>query len=404
MSGPLSNVRVISIEQYGAGPFGTQYLVDMGAEVIKIESPEDGGDMSRTVGPYFLDGVDPSAASLFFQGLNAGKKSVCIDLSEPRGRAALKALVKSADALTCNLRGDVPAKLGLTYDALKDVNPKIVCAHLTAYGREGPRAHWPGYDYMIQAEAGYFSLTGEPDTPPARFGLSVIDFMAGQSLALAVVSGVLRARETGLGQDVDVSLYNTGLYNLNYLALWYLNMGHVHGRTKRSAHPSLAPCQLVKTADGWIYIMCNKEKFFATLCRKIGRPDLADDPRFRDFPARLENRAALSDLLDEALSAKTTQDWLSVFDGAVPAAPVQNIANALDAPFAAGRIEDAQADGVAFKRLAAPIVWSTPRPDAPAPKLGEHTRAVFAEAGFSEEAITELLSDNIAWARPPLSR
>ena len=158
---PLANVRVLAVEQYGAGPFGTQFLADQGAEVIKIENPADGGDVSRSVGPHFFEPGD----SLFFHAFNRNKLSMTLDLSDPRGRSVFQKLVLGADAVCSNLRGDVPEKLGLTYDTLGDLNPKIVCAHLSAYGRTGPRANWPGYDYLMQAEAGFLSLTGEPGDP-----------------------------------------------------------------------------------------------------------------------------------------------------------------------------------------------------------------------------------------------
>jgi crotonobetainyl-CoA:carnitine CoA-transferase CaiB-like acyl-CoA transferase len=198
---PLAAVRVVAVEQYGAGPFGTMFLADLGAEVIKIENPSDGGDISRDVGPYFFEDRD----SYFFHALNRNKKSLTLDLSKAGSKEVFHDLVRSADAVCSNLRGDVPQKLGLTYQDLNTVNAAIVCAHLSAYGREGPRADWPGYDYLMQAEAGYLSLTGEPGSPPARFGLSVVDFMTGLGLAYAILAGLTGVRSTGIGQDMDVS-------------------------------------------------------------------------------------------------------------------------------------------------------------------------------------------------------
>src|SRR5439155_2802695 len=163
----LSGLRVIAVEQYGAGPYGSMQLADLGAEVIKIENPADSGDMARRVGPFFFRDGDHSD-SQFFHSFNRNKKSVTLDLKKPQAHRVLHALAARADALFDNLRGDLPEKLGLTYAALAPANPKIVCAHLSAYGREGSRAHWPGYDYLMQAEAGYLSLTGEPDGPPSR--------------------------------------------------------------------------------------------------------------------------------------------------------------------------------------------------------------------------------------------
>ena len=197
-----------------------------------------------------------------------------------------------------------------------------------------PRASWPGYDYLMQAEAGYLSLTGEPDQPPARFGLSIVDMMAGVYAATALLGGIVAARATGVGRDVDVSLFDTALSNLNYLAAWFLNGGHAQGREPRGAHPSLTPSQLYRTADGWIFIMCNKQKFWPVLCEKLGRPEWSDDPRFASFKARLENRAELTRLLDAALSEREPRrHWLAHFAGEVPAAPVHDIAHALGSEF-----------------------------------------------------------------------
>jgi succinate--hydroxymethylglutarate CoA-transferase len=259
---PLEGLRVLSVEQYGAGPWGSQYLADIGAEVIKIENPGDGGDMSRAVGPFFLADGKGSSDSLFYQTFNRNKRSMTLNLATDDGKALFHSLVKTADAVTCNLRGDVPAKLGLTYDTLGEINPKIVCSFLTAYGRDSERAAWPGYDYLMQAETGYFSLTGEPGTPPTRFGLSIVDLMTGLAMAYATVSAVLSARATGTGRDIDVSLFDLALTNVSYPATWYLNADHVQGREPRSGHPSLVPCAQYKTKDGWIFLMCNKEKFW----------------------------------------------------------------------------------------------------------------------------------------------
>ena len=175
MSLPLEGLKVLAFEQYGAGPFGSQYLSDLGAEVIKIEPAGTDGDYLRALGPYFIDEERNSASSIFFQALNRNKKSITLNILSGEGKEILGKLVKTSDAVCNNLRGDVPEKLGITFDQLKQYNKKIVAAHCSAYGREGPRKNWPGYDYLMQAEAGYFSLTGEPDAPPARFGLSIVD-------------------------------------------------------------------------------------------------------------------------------------------------------------------------------------------------------------------------------------
>ena len=188
----------------------------MGAEVIKIEHRPSGGDMSRGVGPYFLGDHD----SHFFQSLNRNKKSLTLDLKHRSGRAVFEKLVASAHGLFGNLRGDQPEKLKLRYDDLKHLNAALVCAHLSAYGREGSRKGWPGYDFLVQAECGFLALTGEPGGPPARFGLSMVDFMTGMTTAFALMCGLHAARETGIGRDVDVSLFDVAMHQLSYPAAW----------------------------------------------------------------------------------------------------------------------------------------------------------------------------------------
>lgn len=401
----LFGLRVIAVEQYGAGPYGSMQLADLGAEIIKIENPADGGDMARRVGPYFV-APSPSNASAqtgegraeadsqFFHSFNRNKKSVTLDLKKPGARDVLHRLASRADACYDNLRGDLPEKLGLTYAALAPANPRIVCAHLSAYGRDGSRASWPGYDYLMQAETGYLSLTGEPDGPPSRMGLSIVDLMTGLFAAFALVSGVLAARETGQGRDLDVSLFDTALQNLCYLATWYLNAGHVQGREPRSAHPSIVPSQLYRTRDGFIFLMCNKEKFWPILCERIGRAEWADDPRFRRFKDRLANRDLVNSLLDEALSARTTAEWLAHFAGQVPAAPVNDLRQALDNPFVAERSRIACYGPV--RMVAGPIVDThAPPPREPAPALGADTDAVLRDCGFSAGEIAALRRDQV---------
>ena len=389
---PLNGVRVLAVEQYGAGPFGTMYLANQGAEVIKIENPRDGGDMSRAVGPYFLGPED----SEFFHSFNANKNSVTIDLQNPEGLAVFHDLVKTADAVSNNLRGDVPEKLGLDYESLKAINPKIVCAHLTAYGRTGSRRTWPGFDYLMQAEAGWFSVTGEPGTPPSRFGLSVVDMMTGLAMAFSLVSAVVAARSTGTGRDMDVSLFDLALHNTSYLSTWYLNENVVTGRLPRSAHPSLTPCQLYKTKNDWIFLMCNKEKFWPILCNELNQPNWSSDPRFKLFKNRLEHRELLQTMLDEALSEKTTEEWLAKFAGSVPASPIYGIDEAMNNPFVAERNgiqhfpNPADPEKV-FKMAAHPIRSAGDDPlNKPAPRLGADTDRILKEIGYTSNQVKEL--------------
>jgi len=223
----LQGLRILSVEQYGAGPFGTQYLAckhlqPMGGGLL-LQHLVQGRIEGHMVGPHFFGPGD----SHFYQSFSRNKKSLTLDLKHPEGQAVLHQLARDADVVFNNLRGDLPPKLGLTYEQLGRIKPALVCAHLSAYGRKGSRTNWPGYDYLMQAEAGYLSLTGEPDGPPSRAGLSIVDYMTGTTAALAMLAGVLSARKTGKGRDVDVSLYSVAMYNLAYLATWYLNKGVV---------------------------------------------------------------------------------------------------------------------------------------------------------------------------------
>tara|TARA_B110000305_G_scaffold240417_1_gene310951 strand:- start:44 stop:1234 length:1191 start_codon:yes stop_codon:yes gene_type:complete len=390
MSLPLEGVRVLAVEQYGAGPFGTMFLADQGAEIIKIENPNSGGDFARDVGPFFFTPDD----SEFFHAYNRNKKSLSLDLSQPEGMGVFHDLVKSADAVASNLRGDVPDKLGLTYEVLKEFNPKIVCAHLSAYGRTGERATWPGFDYLMQAEAGYFSLTGEPGGPPTRMGLSVVDQMTGLALAYAVLAGVTGARVTDIGRDMDVSLFDIAMSNLAYPAIWYLNEGHEQQRMERSAHPVLTPCQLYKSADGWIYLMCNKEKFWPALCVALGKDDWAKDARFLTFKERAENRALIQEMLDRELSHKTTAEWMTLFAGVVPASPLNSVSEALENPFVTenNRIQEIDLPGYgAYKTLRSPVIsGGAEAPSNPAPQLGADTNDLLSQLGYDSKKIDKL--------------
>jgi succinate---hydroxymethylglutarate CoA-transferase len=391
---PLAGVRVLAVEVYGAGPFGSAHLADLGAEVIKIEQRAAGGDVSRGVGPYFLGEGDGH----FFQSLNRNKKSLTLDLKHPRGREVFRKLVATADGLMGNLRGDQPEKLGLTYKDLAQANPKIVCAHLSAYGRDGARKSWPGYDYLMQGEAGWLYLSGEPDGPPARMGLSVVDYSTGTTCALALLAGILEARRTGRGRDLDVSLYDVAMHQLNYPAAWYLNDGLVTTRVARSAHPFIAPSQLLRTQDGWLFVMAQTQRFWELLCDQLDRADLKAQPQFRDFAARREHRDALTRILDAEFGKRTSAEWLERLRGTVPCGPVYDMAQALENPYFRERggvqVFD-HPDRPGFKLVASPFRLGEAVPARPAPKLGEHNNALLRELGFGEAEIARLKSENV---------
>jgi crotonobetainyl-CoA:carnitine CoA-transferase CaiB-like acyl-CoA transferase len=332
---PLNGVRIVSIEQFGAAPYGSMFLADLGAEVIKVENSAIGGDPARKTGPFFLGEND----SEYFQTWNSNKKSVTLDLRTDEAKAALRRLVEGADVVMNNLRGDLPAKMGLDYTTLSKVKPSIVCVHISAYGRDNERAAWPGYDYLMQAEAGLMALTGEPDAPPTRIGApSMVDHTTGLTAMVGLLAALLNARTTGQGCDVDTCLFDAALHQLGYAAIWYLNERYVPERQSRSAHFSLAPVQTLPTSDGWVFVMCLTEKFWSALLGVIGRPELAQDPRFATAKARNENREPLTAELDREFRKKPTSHWLGVLGGVLPIAPVYELNEALEAPFVTKRM------------------------------------------------------------------
>jgi len=325
---PLEGIRVLTLEHFGAGPYGSAMLAELGAEVIKVEPPGL-GEPSRGVGPFFAAPND----SLYYQTWHANKKSVLLDLKSKEGRAGFERLAKSADAVMNNLRGDQPAKLGLNYAALSRLNPKIVCLHISAYGRDNERAARPGFDYLMQAEAGIMSLTGEPAGAPARAGVAIVDYMSGATGAAGLLACLLRAQKSGIGCDVDVCLYDVALHQLGYSATWYLNEGYESARQPRGAHLSLTPTQSFPTADGWVFVAAMNEAFWQVLVQGLDRPDLAKDARFADLKARLANREALTAALDAEFRRHPTATWLEKLAAVLPIGPVYDIAQALENPF-----------------------------------------------------------------------
>jgi len=391
--GPLCGMRLIAVEQYGAAPFGSQILAALGADVIKIENPASGGDISRFIGPHRIGKAD----SEFFQSFNRNKRSLTLNLKVPSARKVLERLVSSSDGLINNLRGDQPTKLGLNYKTLSAANPAIVCAHLSAYGREGSRADRPGYDYLMQAEAGYMYLTGEPDGPPTRFGLSMIDYMTGLTMSVGLLAGILNARACGKGADIDVSLYDVALHQLTYPAMWYLNHGEITERLPRSAHPSIVPSQVFATKDGWIFIMCQLPKFWAEFASAIGRPDLVGDARFELPEARRENRLELQDEIDGALALLTTAEWMEKLNGKVPAAPILTLDEALENEYVqeSGMVEKFDHPMVGeLRTIACPIRINGVRPSSVAgPEIGANTVDILGEIGFSHAEISAFQHD-----------
>ncbi len=396
---PLADLRILAVEQYGAGPFGSVHLADLGAEVIKIEDPGSGGDVGRYVPPY-QSGED----SLFFEVFNRNKRSIGLDLSTPAGRQVFEDLVRVSDVVYSNLRGDVPAKIGITYDDLKHLNPAIVCCALTGFGMTGPRASEPGYDYILQGAAGWMDITGEPGGPPTKSGLSLVDYSGGLVAAISILAGVHAARRDGVGMDCDVSLFDTAISMLTYPAIWNLNGDFTPHRTHHSAHPSLVPFQAFQVADGWIVVASPKEKFWPRLAAALGRPDLAEDERFLDFGARRRNATELLPILDGIFLTKTEQEWLDVLRAAgVPCGPVNSVAQALADEQTVARgmvVESEHPEFGTVRQVRSPVrVGTDPVEYRRAPRRNEDAGYVYTEIlGYDAEHIQRLRDEDLELA------
>ncbi len=387
---PLEGLRILSVAQFGAGPYATMVLADLGADVVKIEDPRTGGDVSRSVPPYCVPGD-----SLYFQAFNRNKRSLTLDLRSLAGRTVFRRLAGVSHAVFNNLRGDESHKLGLDYESLRDVNPRIVCCSLSGFARTGSRDHEPGYDYLMQATTGYMSMTGDPASPPAVCGVSVIDHAAGLAAALGLVAAISAARETGQGSDVEVSLYDVAISMLTYLAAWNLNRDFRPRRRAGSAHQTLVPAQTFRTADGYIVLFCAKEKFWLKLCQALGVPELAHRRGFRSFDERFENREAVTAAIESILANKTTDEWITQLKGQVPCAPVQGLARALRDPFLLEREMIVETDHPEFGRVrqaAGPVkIPGARKQHRRAPKLGEHSEEVLRDwLALSPEEISAL--------------
>jgi len=375
MSGPLSGIVVLEAGHMLAGPYCGMLLADLGAEVIKIEPPE--GDIARRVSPHQVGGHNA-----YFASLNRSKKSVVLDLASDAGRAALRGLAARAHALIVNLRPAAIRKLGLTYDALKDANPKLVCVALTGYGLEGSHAERPAYDYVIQALTGVMAITGEPGGPPAKTGYSAVDNSAGMMGALGLLAKIVE----GKGGQIDLSMHDVMLSQLNYLAGAWLNAGERAQRMPRSAHPYIVPAQVFETRDGWLVVFISHDEFWRRFCREAGRPEWLEDPRFATMAGRRENREAVLAALVPLFKGGTTASWMArLAPLGVVAAPVETLEQSLgsDLTKERGMLVAIEAGGATIRAVGNPIrIAGTPQEYGPPPRLGEHNAEILQERSY----------------------
>lgn len=389
--GPLAGVKVIELAHIMAGPVCGMMLADMGADVIKVEKIP-GGDDSRRFLPPEQDGE--SAA---FMMMNRNKRGVALDLKTEGGKQALARLLENADVVTENYRRDTMAKLGLSYDALRKANPGLIYCAISGFGRSGPYADRGGFDLIAQGMSGLMSFTGEgPGRPPCKIGAPVTDITAGILGALGIVSAYVNRLKTGEGQIVDTSLFEAGIVHTYWQSAIGLATGTPPG-PMGSAHPLNAPYQAFETADGWITLGAANQKNWQRLLEVIERPDLGDDPRFRDNAARMSHLGELEAELNTVFRTKPQGVWLEKLEQAgVPAGPVMDVCEMHRDPHALARdmvpeVEHARLGPV--KTLGLPIKFSeTPgKVLHGAPVYGQHTREVLAEAGYAETEIDGLI-------------
>lgn len=365
MSGPLAGIRVIEIGHMLAGPYGGMLLADMGADVIKIEPKE--GDIARRVSPHSI-----GLHNAYFASLNRNKSSIVLDLASPEGQEALGRLVATSHALIVNLRPSAIQKLGLTYEALRVHNPKIVCVALTGYGLESPYADRPAYDYVIQALTGVMAMTGEPDGAPTKAGYSAVDNSAGMMGALGMLAKII----SGTGGQIDIAMYDVMLSQLNYLAGASLNAGEPAKRYSRSAHPYIVPAQIFATSDSWIVLFITHDSFWTLFCKEVGRPEWIEDARFSTMTARRQNRVDIISAIEALLMEATTSDWMArLAPLGLVVAGVETLEQALASDLTAARdmVISIDCEGGPIRAAGNPvrIVGETTQYRSP-PLLGEH--------------------------------
>lgn len=390
---PLGGIRVLEVGNYMAGPFCGMQLADLGAEVIKIENP-DGGDQVRLVAPLIAG--EGSA----FMRLNRNKRSIALDLKKVPGREVFRKLVASADVVIENLRPGTMSDLGLEYDALSRINPRLVYVAASGWGQDGPLKDLPGMDIMAQARSGLMSITGAPDGDPVKVGVPVCDLVCALYGALAAVSALYERRETGLGQLIDVSLFEAGVS----LAVWeaggYFATGEIPRRLG-SAHQSNAPYQAFRSADSWLTIGATTTNNWSRLCLALGLESLLADGRYLDTNLRHTNRESLAAAIERVTMTKPTSHWIAVLEKAgVPCAPIQDFGQVFNDPHlnARGYFWDApHATAGKVRQLGSPMRLSRSpvRRENAAPLLGQDSDAVLAELGYTRAEIERLLEGEV---------
>ena len=391
---PLDGIRVVDLSRVVSGPYCTMTLADMGADVIKIEEPGR-GDESRAFGPPFHGGESP-----YFLSINRNKRSCTVDLKHETGKAILRRLLEEADVLVENFRPGALARLGFGYEAVSAVHPRLVYCSISGFGDRGADARRPGYDLIVQGEAGLMDVTGEADGPPTRVGTSIADLASGLMAAQGILLALYARQSTGRGQHVRVAMLDAVASLLTYNTGIYFASGQSPAR-RGNDHPSVAPYQTLRAADGWINLGVANDSLWKRYCDAVERPDLRDDPRFATAPARVEHRHVLIPIVEALTAARTVREWMDLLGAAgVPCGRIRNVAEVCTNPQLVERgmvVERPHPTAGAVRMIGQPIELSdTPaRIETAPPLLGEQTDAVLREAGYSETEILAFRADGV---------
>ena len=397
--GILSNIKVIDLSRVLAGPWASQILGDMGAEIIKIEHPTL-GDETRHWGPPYI-GNKAQGMSAYFTATNRNKKSLALDISTKQGQDIIRKLIPTTDILLENFKKDGLKKYALDYESLRKIKSDLIYCSITGFGQTGPAAHRPGYDLMIQAMSGLMSITGEPNRPPVKVGVAVGDILTGLYSTIAMLSALWHRQATGKGQYIDMALFNVNLATLANQASNYLIGGFVP-QPLGNAHPNIVPYQAFATKDGYILIAVGNDKQFKSLCEVLGLPEIAANPLYATNDSRVQNRTALIEILQEKLQAEPMQHWTAAFEKAdIPCSPINDIQAAFNEPQATAQN---MIDIVKHEKLgeiptaANPIKFDEASIDcheAP-PTLGQHTAEILqSHLNMNDDEIKSLQDKKI---------
>ena len=395
MPGPLDGLRVLDLSRVMAGPYASMLLADYGAEVIKVEEPNK-GDETRTWYPPQIDGE-----AAYFISANRNKKSITLNLSSSVGREIFYKLAAKSDVILENFRPGVTRRLQVDYATVSKVNSKIIYCSISGFGQTGPYSNLPGYDLIVFAMGGIMSFTGEEGRPPVRVNVPLGDMGAGVFAVTAILAALNHREKHGLGQYIDVSMHDVQVSYLTHQAMNYIATGKNPQRAG-SMHPNLAPYQAFQASDSHFVLAVGNDKLWADLCREIGKPEWAKDPRFKTNPDRLRNRSELVSLLGEVFKKNTAAYWLDLAQKAgVPAGPILTVSQVLSDPHVIAREMVTEIPnhrtGKKLKLLGTPVKFSETKPSirSPPPSLGEHTSQILSELGYTEADVAELRNKGV---------